>query len=69
MTEKIKEDTSTFLLNVKIKEPPQMKVRDKIQTQTNEKTTVQAKNDKVVGRNEPCPCGSGRKYKNCCGAK
>jgi len=22
---------------------------------------------KVVGRNEPCPCGSGRKFKNCCG--
>jgi hypothetical protein len=22
-----------------------------------------------VGRNDPCPCGSGRKYKNCCGAK
>jgi hypothetical protein len=21
-----------------------------------------------VGRNEPCPCGSGKKYKNCCGA-
>jgi uncharacterized protein len=21
-----------------------------------------------VGRNEPCPCGSGRKYKRCCGA-
>jgi uncharacterized protein YecA (UPF0149 family) len=21
-----------------------------------------------VGRNEPCPCGSGRKYKKCCGA-
>jgi uncharacterized protein len=21
-----------------------------------------------IGRNEPCPCGSGRKYKNCCGA-
>ncbi|HNJ08571.1 MAG TPA: SEC-C metal-binding domain-containing protein [Plasticicumulans sp.] len=20
------------------------------------------------GRNEPCPCGSGRKYKHCCGA-
>ena len=20
-----------------------------------------------VGRNEPCPCGSGKKYKNCCG--
>jgi len=23
---------------------------------------------KRVGRNEPCPCGSGRKYKRCCGA-
>ncbi len=24
--------------------------------------------DKKVGRNDPCPCGSGRKYKKCCGA-
>ncbi|HMX40681.1 MAG TPA: SEC-C metal-binding domain-containing protein [Saprospiraceae bacterium] len=24
--------------------------------------------EKVVGRNEPCPCGSGKKYKNCHGA-
>ena len=23
--------------------------------------------DKKIGRNEPCPCGSGMKYKNCCG--
>ena len=22
----------------------------------------------LVGRNDPCPCGSGRKYKKCCGA-
>lgn len=22
---------------------------------------------KKVGRNDPCPCGSGKKYKNCCG--
>ena len=26
-----------------------------------------AKSGKKVGRNDPCPCGSGRKYKNCCG--
>ncbi|MBW1698137.1 MAG: SEC-C domain-containing protein [Deltaproteobacteria bacterium] len=25
------------------------------------------KAEKKVGRNEPCPCGSGRKYKKCCG--
>ena len=23
--------------------------------------------DKVTGRNDPCPCGSGKKYKKCCG--
>ena len=32
--------------------------------------SAEPKQDKVVqkvGRNEPCPCGSGKKYKNCCG--
>lgn len=23
--------------------------------------------EKTVGRNDPCPCGSGKKYKKCCG--
>ena len=31
-----------------------------------EKRTVR-KTDKKIGRNDPCPCGSGKKYKNCCG--
>lgn len=26
-------------------------------------------NKNKIGRNEPCPCGSGKKYKNCCGKK
>jgi SEC-C motif-containing protein len=30
-------------------------------------TTFQRQNPKV-GRNDPCPCGSGKKYKKCCGA-
>ncbi|MEA3322812.1 MAG: SEC-C metal-binding domain-containing protein [Patescibacteria group bacterium] len=25
------------------------------------------KSEKTVGRNDPCPCGSGKKYKKCCG--
>ena len=25
------------------------------------------KGDKEIGRNDPCPCGSGKKYKKCCG--
>ncbi len=32
--------------------------------QKNARTVVK---DKKVGRNEPCPCGSGKKYKQCCG--
>ncbi|MGI6004382.1 MAG: SEC-C metal-binding domain-containing protein [Christensenellales bacterium] len=29
--------------------------------------SVQAFSGKVAGRNDPCPCGSGKKYKKCCG--
>jgi len=38
---------------------------------TDEKNPVPAqqtiRNSKEVGRNDPCPCGSGKKYKKCCG--
>jgi len=27
-----------------------------------------ARNEPKIGRNKPCPCGSGKKYKKCCGA-
>lgn len=27
----------------------------------------QATTNRVAGRNDPCPCGSGKKYKKCCG--
>ena len=32
------------------------------------KVNAPVKADKKVGRNDPCPCGSGKKYKACCGA-
>jgi preprotein translocase subunit SecA len=32
--------------------------------QKNSSTVVK---DKKIGRNDPCPCGSGKKYKKCCG--
>lgn len=35
------------------------------QKETIDRTYTRA--DKKVGRNEPCPCGSGKKYKKCCG--
>jgi len=40
-------------------------IRNEIHKKFNEsKIFVNA--DKKVGRNDPCPCGSGKKYKNCC---
>ncbi len=32
-----------------------------------QQVTQPIKAEKTVGRNDPCPCGSGKKYKNCCG--
>ena len=77
MTEKIKETTCIILLNTKIEirrpepvQPPKMteaKVYDPKQPQTNEKQVTVKKTEKKIGRNDPCPCGSGKKYKNCHG--
>jgi len=40
------------------------------QKEAGETTTVVRKNsqNKDIGRNDPCPCGSGKKFKKCCGA-
>ncbi|WP_407929235.1 SEC-C metal-binding domain-containing protein [Clostridium hydrogenum] len=32
-----------------------------------EANSMPVRNENKVGRNDPCPCGSGKKYKNCCG--
>jgi len=37
--------------------------------QTEGKPQTFVKTGPDVGRNDPCPCGSGKKYKKCCGAK
>ena len=36
-------------------------------TKYKQKETGQVIKTKDVGRNDPCPCGSGKKYKKCCG--
>jgi preprotein translocase subunit SecA len=33
------------------------------------KTGQQIVKDKIPGRNDSCPCGTGKKYKQCCGKK
>ena len=47
----------------------QMRTNDPSQLSTNgeQKSRMPIRADKHVGRNDPCPCGSGLKYKNCHG--
>ena len=40
------------------------KCLEKIKARNGEQTTVVK--EKKIGRNDPCPCGSGKKYKKCC---
>ena len=61
----IKEDVVRFILRVKIVERLQER-----KTVTNQGEDVEKKPVHVgekTGRNDPCPCGSGKKYKKCCG--
>ena len=72
MIDNIREFTSTVLLNIVARpNTPQPKPEPKqefVTNSTGEKANGGAvKSDKTVGRNDPCPCGSGKKYKNCCG--
>lgn len=70
MINRIREDIARILMNIRtdVKKPqPIPQENKKIVMVDNKSNGSNAKKDKVVGRNDPCPCGSGRKYKNCCG--
>ncbi len=65
----IEQQTTVYLLNAEIRQNIERKKVNKNE-KTNESDTTAKKQPKKVnkiGRNEPCPCGSGKKYKQCCG--
>ena len=69
MTNSIKEDTTRAMFHIRLKEKVEREQVAKV-TGTNKDETLKkgpVKKDKKIGRNDPCPCGSGKKYKNCCG--
>ncbi len=69
MTAAIQEDTVKHLFRVKVEQKIEREEVNKI-TGTNKDDTVvkgPVKKAKKIGRNDACPCGSGKKYKNCCG--
>ena len=69
MMENIDRDVTLFLVRAEIKQNIERKEVSKNQMTNDGKDHVSAttKKDKKIGRNDPCPCGSGKKYKNCCG--
>ena len=64
----IDRDITLLLVRAEIKQNIERKEvsKDKITNDGKDHVKKQAKSKKV-GRNDPCPCGSGKKYKNCCG--
>ncbi|MDD6402752.1 MAG: preprotein translocase subunit SecA [Mollicutes bacterium] len=70
MLQKIDKDISIFLLKAEIRQNIERKENTKKITTNDSEDKVEKKKPKrtkKVGRNDPCPCGSGRKYKQCCG--
>jgi preprotein translocase subunit SecA len=75
MIERIKEETLGILYRIQIAEPQKMdryrQPREQQLSFSGGGESVQQKpakrSAKKVGRNAPCPCGSGKKYKKCCG--
>ena len=65
---RIDNQTATFLLNAEIRQNVTRKqTLDGKANDGKEKEKAKPKRVNKVGRNDPCPCGSGKKYKNCCG--
>lgn len=77
MIDSIQEDTVSYLLGFEIKKEENLVRRavvdmDELQEHSSEDFEEEQKpkqviNKKNIGRNDSCPCGSGKKYKNCCG--
>jgi len=75
MIASIQEDTLRFLYLFQVKKPEDAPKREQVARPTaashgesdGSLKPQPRTSDKKVGRNDPCPCGSGKKYKKCCG--
>jgi preprotein translocase subunit SecA len=76
MIARIQEETLSILFRIQLAEPDELEELHKpkeqklifsgSESESSRKKPVK-RADKKVGRNAPCPCGSGKKYKKCCG--
>ena len=66
MTDAIREQTARLVLTVKIRKNEEVK-REKVAEESTTDAPQTVKGKGVVSKNALCPCGSGKKYKRCCG--
>ncbi len=69
MIAQIKEDTARQILTVQVRKQEEPK-REQIQKPMEpdaDSESMPSRAGRKIGRNSPCPCGSGKKYKQCCG--
>ena len=64
LLEKLKSQFIALLINIKILNKPEEEKNKSI----DQKKKLKEFASKKIGRNDPCPCGSGKKYKHCCGS-
>ena len=72
MTENIKEDTVRALLHVRVEQKVEREQVARVTGTNKDESAVKApvkRMDAKIYPNDPCPCGSGKKYKQCCGRK
>ncbi len=72
MTQNIMDDTVRLLFHVHVEQKVEREQVAKVTGTNKDDTAVKEpvkKAEKKVYPNDPCPCGSGKKYKNCCGSK
>ena len=78
MIEAIEDDVVKYMYRVNVVSQPMMTMDDPLENATMNNPTIDTTDGEAVkepvvnkgpeiGRNDPCPCGSGKKYKNCCG--
>ena len=67
MIDAIREDTVRMLFTIQVRKSAPAPKREQVLNEGAQHHNIQRKTSKV-GPNDPCPCGSGKKYKKCCGA-
>ena len=68
MIERIHGETASILLKIEVVKNEEGKEKMSVDKSSQKVAVKNAESKKAeVGRSDPCPCGSGKKYKNCCG--